>query len=103
VCQNRFDTPFFILATNGHEYHSERKSRMVLVSIDLRDLRFVLLVVTLKLLLLYNKTLSKHVTALFCLYLGNVENLVNHFRNAPVGRVFKIVKINETVLRCIWY
>ena len=37
------------------------------------------------LLLLYNKTLSKHVTALFCLYLGNVENLVNHFGNAPVG------------------
>ena len=23
-------------------------------------------------ILLYNKTLSKHVTALFCLYLGNV-------------------------------
>ena len=37
------------------------------------------------LLLLYNKTLNKHVTAQYCLYLGNVENLVNHFRNAPVG------------------
>ena len=37
------------------------------------------------LLLLYNKFLCKHVTALYCLCLGNVENLVNHFRNAPVG------------------
>ena len=55
------------------------------------------------LLLLYNKTLYKHVTALFCLYLDNVDTSANHFRNAPVGRVFKIVKINETVLRCIWY
>ena len=36
-----------------------------------------------KLLLLYNKTLSKHVTALFCLYLGNVETSANHLRNAP--------------------
>ena len=51
----------------------------------------------------HNKTLSKHVTALFCLYLGNVDTSTNHFRNAPVGRVFKIVKIDETVLRCIWY
>ena len=54
-------------------------------------------------ILLYNKTLSKHVTAQYRLYLDNVDNLVNHYRNAPVGRVFKIVKINETVLRCIWY
>ena len=38
------------------------------------------------LLLLYNKTLRKHVTALFCLYLGNVDTSANHFRNAPVGR-----------------
>ena len=38
-----------------------------------------------RLLLLYNKTLSKHVTALFCLYLGNVATSANHFRNAPVG------------------
>jgi hypothetical protein len=38
-----------------------------------------------KLLLLYNKTLNKHVTALFCLYLGNVDTSANHFRNAPVG------------------
>ena len=37
------------------------------------------------LLLLYNKTLNKHVTALFCLYLGNVDTSANHFRNAPVG------------------
>ena len=36
-------------------------------------------------ILLYNKTLNKHVTARYYLYLGNVENLVNHFRNAPVG------------------
>ena len=35
--------------------------------------------------LLYNKTLNKHVTALFCLYLGNVNTSANHFRNAPVG------------------
>ena len=34
---------------------------------------------------LYNKTLNKHVTALFCLYLGNVDSSANHFRNAPVG------------------
>ena len=34
------------------------------------------------LLLLNNKFLCKHVTAQYCLYLGNVENLVNHFRNA---------------------
>ena len=34
---------------------------------------------------LYNKFLCKHVTAQYRLYLGNVENLVNHFRNAPVG------------------
>ena len=38
-----------------------------------------------ELLLLYNKTLNKHVTALFCLYLGNVDTSANHFRNAPVG------------------
>ena len=37
------------------------------------------------LLLLYNKTLNKHVTALFCLYLGDVDTSANHFRNAPVG------------------
>ncbi|MEE0803930.1 MAG: hypothetical protein U0L77_00720, partial [Prevotellamassilia sp.] len=36
-------------------------------------------------LVLYNKTLNKHVTALFCLYLGNVNTSANHFRNAPVG------------------
>ena len=36
-------------------------------------------------MLLYNKTLNKHVTALFCLYLGNVDTSANHFRNAPVG------------------
>ena len=35
------------------------------------------------LLLLYNKTLSKHVTTQFCLYLGNVDTSANHFRNAP--------------------
>ena len=34
-------------------------------------------------LVLYNKTLNKHVTALFCLYLGNVNTSANHFRNAP--------------------
>ena len=38
-----------------------------------------------KLLLLYNKYLCKHVTARYYLYLGNVENFANHFRNAPVG------------------
>ena len=37
------------------------------------------------LLLLYNKYLCKHVTARYYLYLGNVENFANHFRNAPVG------------------
>ena len=36
-------------------------------------------------LLLYNKTLNKHGTALFCLYLGNVDTSADHFRNAPVG------------------
>ena len=34
------------------------------------------------LLFLYNKTLYKHVTALYCLYLGNVDTSANHFRNA---------------------
>jgi hypothetical protein len=38
------------------------------------------------LLLLYNKTLYKHVTALFCLYLGSVDTSANHFCNATVGR-----------------
>ncbi len=37
------------------------------------------------LLLLYNKTLYKHVTALFCLYLGNVDTSANNVRNALVG------------------
>ena len=36
-------------------------------------------------MLLYNKYLCKHVTARYYLYLGNVENFANHFRNAPVG------------------
>ena len=46
---------------------------------------FTYLVLYKILLLLYNKTLNKHVTALFCLYLGNVDTSANHFRNAPVG------------------
>ena len=41
--------------------------------------------VVILLLLLYNKTLSKHVTALFCLFLDNVDTSANHVRNAPVG------------------
>ena len=36
------------------------------------------------LLLLYNKILYKHVTALFCLYLDNVDTSANNVRNALV-------------------
>ena len=54
-------------------------------------------------MLLYNKTLSKHVTALFCLYLGNVENLVNHFRNAPVrGQCSHNYQLLYLIFVCLW-
>ena len=54
------------------------------------------IIAKIKILLLYNKTLNKHVTALFGLYLGNVDTSANHFRNAhlrgPLGNGGCLVK-----------
>ena len=36
-------------------------------------------------MLLYNKSLFQACSAQYCLHLDNVHNLVNRFRNAPVG------------------